>query len=92
MTPQKAEELALSALGWIAASDDLMGVFLGTTGSSLDTVRSQAADPAFLGSVLDFLLMDDSWVSGFCDANSLDCRQPMIARQMLPGGDAPNWT
>ena len=92
MTPQKAEELALSALGWIAASDDLMGVFLGATGSSLDSVRAHAADPAFLGSVLDFLLMDDSWVSEFCDAKSLDYRQPMIARQMLPGGDVPNWT
>ena len=92
MTPQIAEELALSALGWIAASDDLIGVFLGATGSTLDTVRAQASDPAFLGSGLDCLLMDDAWVAGFCDANSLDYRQPMIARQMLPGGDVPNWT
>ena len=92
MTPQKAEELALSALGWIAASDDLIEVFLGATGSSLDTVRAQAGDPAFLGSVLDFLLMDDAWVAGFCDANALDYRQPMMARQLLPGGDVPNWT
>ncbi|SFR57458.1 DUF3572 domain-containing protein [Litoreibacter janthinus] len=92
MTPQKAEQLALSALGWIAASDDLMGVFLGATGSSIDTIRAQAADPEFLGSVLDFLLMDDSWVSGFCDFANLDYRQPMIARQVLPGGEVPNWT
>lgn len=92
MTPQKAEELALSALGWIAASDDLMGVFLGASGSSIESVRTQAGDPSFLGSVLDFLLMDDSWVTGFCDANNLDYHQPMIARQMLPGGDVPNWT
>ena len=92
MNPQRAEELALAALGWIAASEDLMGVFLGTTGSSIETVRVQAGDPAFLGSVLDFLLMDDSWVAGFCDANALDYRQPMIARQLLPGGDVPNWT
>ena len=92
MTPQKAEELALSALGWIAASDDMMGVFLGASGSSIDSVRTQAADPTFLASVLDFLLMDDSWVTGFCDANNLDYRQPMIARQLLPGGDVPNWT
>ncbi|SDW15498.1 DUF3572 domain-containing protein [Litoreibacter albidus] len=92
MTPQKAEELALSVLGWLAASDDMMGVFLGSSGSSIDSVRAQASDPAFLGSVLDFLLMDDSWVTAFCDANSVDYRQPMIARQYLPGGDVPNWT
>ncbi|WP_394195986.1 DUF3572 domain-containing protein [Litoreibacter albidus] len=92
MTPQKAEELALSVLGWLAASDDMMGVFLGSSGSSIDSVRAQASDPAFLGSVLDFLLMDDGWVTAFCDANSVDYRQPMIARQYLPGGDVPNWT
>jgi hypothetical protein len=92
MTPHKAEELALSALGWIAASDDLMGVFLGASGSSIDSIRTQAGDPVFLGSVLDFLLMDDSWVTEFCDAHTLDYRQPMIARQLLPGGDVPNWT
>jgi len=92
MTKDKAEELALQALAWIAASDDLMGVFLGATGSSVDMVRAQATEPAFLGSVLDFLLMDDAWITGFCDAHRLDYSQPMRARQMLPGGDVPNWT
>lgn len=92
MTPQKAEEIALLALGWIAASDDLMGVFLAATGSSIDMVRAQATDPAFLGSVFDFLLMDDAWVTGFCDANNLDYGQPMMARQLLPGGEVPHWT
>lgn len=92
MTPPKAEELALSVLGWLAASDELMGTFLGTTGSSIDDVRAQAAEPAFLGSVLDFLLMNDDWVTGFCDAHGLDYRQPMAARQHLPGGELPNWT
>lgn len=92
MNRDRAEELALQALAWVAESDDLMGVFLGATGSSAQMVREQAADPAFLGSVLDFVLMDDAWVTGFCDAHSLDYRQPMMARQMLPGGEVPNWT
>lgn len=92
MRQERAEELALNALAWIAASDDLMSVFLGATGSSADMVREQATDPAFLGSVLDFLLMDDAWITGFCDAYQLDYRQPMIARQVLPGGNLPNWT
>lgn len=84
--------MALQALAWIAASDDLMGVFLGATGSSAQMLREQAMDPAFLGSVLDFLLMDDAWITGFCDANKLDYRQPLVARQHLPGGEMPNWT
>lgn len=84
--------MALQALAWILASEDLMGVFMGATGSSSDSVRQQATDPAFLGSVLDFLLMDDAWITGFCDAHTLDYHLPMIARQHLPGGNLPNWT
>lgn len=92
MNKDAAEAVAIQALGWIAASDDLMGNFMGATGASIDDVRAQASDPAFLGSVLDFLLMDDEWVRGFCDATSLDYGRPMIARQLLPGGELPHWT
>jgi hypothetical protein len=92
MNKEQSEAIALQALGWIAASDDLMGVFLGSTGASVGDVRAQAGDPAFLGSVLDFLLMDDAWVTGFCDAHNYDYQRPMIARQLLPGGELPNWT
>ena len=87
-----AEELALKALGWIAASDDLMPVFLGSSGASVGDIGAQANDPAFLGAVLDFLTMDDAWVTGFCDAEGFDYMQPLQARQLLPGGDLPNWT
>lgn len=92
MNADKAQQMALEALAWIAASDDLMPIFLGSTGASIGDVREQAADPCFLGSVLDFLMMDDAWVVGFCDAASLNYDQPQIARQALPGGNLPNWT
>ena len=92
MNKEQSEALALQALGWIAASDDLMGIFLGATGASVDDVRAQATDPTFLGSVLDFLLMNDEWITGFCDANNYDYQRPKIARQMLPGGELPHWT
>lgn len=92
MTPDLAQSTALQALAWILSTDDLAGVFMGTTGASADSMRAQAADPVFLASVLDFLMMDDAWVTGFCDANSYDYMDPMRARQMLPGGDLPNWT
>ena len=92
MNKDAAVALAIQALGWIAASDDLVGVFMGATGASVADIRAQAQDPAFLGAVLDFLLMDDAWVTGFCDANGFAYQRPMIARQHLPGGDLPNWT
>lgn len=92
MNRDASEALALEALEWLASTDDLMGVFMGASGASVDDIRRSATDPAFLGSVLDFLLMDDAWVKQFCDARNHDYQKPMTARQFLPGGDLPNWT
>ncbi|ABV94552.1 hypothetical protein Dshi_2819 [Dinoroseobacter shibae DFL 12 = DSM 16493] len=92
MQQEAAEALALEALGWIASQEDLMGVFLGATGSDVATVRAQAQDPQFLVSVLDFLLMDDAWVIGFCDAQGRAYDAPMRALAALPGGAQMHWT
>lgn len=92
MKQEAAEALALDALGWIASQEDLMGVFLGATGTDIATVRAQVQDPQFLVSVLDFLTMDDAWVVGFCDAQGLAYDTPMRARAALPGGAEVHWT
>ena len=91
-SPEAAETLALNALGWLAANDELMPVFMGATGASVDDLKTRAGDPAFLGSVLDFITMDDQWVIAFCDSQRLDYTAPMMARQALPGGEQVNWT
>ena len=39
-----AETLALQALGWLAANDDLLPVFLGSTGASEADLKTQASD------------------------------------------------
>jgi hypothetical protein len=92
MILDRAEEIALLALGWLAGNDDLMPVFLGASGASSEDLRNGANDPAYLGSVLDFILMDDAWVVACCDALSLPYETLMQARQKLPGGELPNWT
>lgn len=92
MKQEAAEAIALQALGWIASQEDLMGVFMGSTGIDLATVRDQADDPQFLVSVLEFLTMDDAWVIGFCDAQGLGYDSPMRARAALPGGAQVHWT
>ncbi|MGB3278877.1 MAG: DUF3572 domain-containing protein [Pseudorhodobacter sp.] len=89
---ESAETIALQALGWLAGNDDLMPVFLGATGASVNELAKNAKDPAFLGSVLDFLVMDDAWVMAFCDAANLPYAAPMQARMALPGGEQINWT
>lgn len=92
MTPEFAETIAIAALGWLAGNDELLPVFLGATGASAETLRAQATDQAFLVSVLDFLLLDDAWVIAFCDAEGLAYEAPMMARQVLPGGEQLHWT
>lgn len=89
---ETAETLALGALEWLVGNEELLPIFLGSTGAGLDDIRAGATDPEFLGSVLDFLLMDDAWVTAFCDAKSLPYDQLMQVRAALPGGQAMHWT
>lgn len=91
-TREAAETLGLEVLGWLVGQEDLIGVFLGSTGTSETELRARAGDPEFLGSVLDFLLMDDAWVVRFCDGHGLAYDRLMLARAALPGGDQVHWT
>jgi len=92
MTPERAEQIALSALIWLAGQEEILPVFLGASGANADDIRGQAENPAFLGSVLDFLTMDDAWVVAFCDANAVKYEEPLMARYALPGAEVVHWT
>jgi hypothetical protein len=89
---EAAETLALQALAWLVGNDDLRDVFLGATGAGEADLRARAADPDFLASVLDFLMMDDAWITAFCDSVGTAYDAPMRARAGLPGGMAVHWT
>lgn len=92
MGRDSAEVVGLKALAWMAGNEELLPVFLGATGASEADVRSGATDPAFLGALLDFIMMDDSWVTEFCDSHAMSYDQPMRARAALPGGEQVHWT
>ena len=87
-----AETLALKALAWLAGNDELLPMFLGTTGLGADDLLARAGESEFLASVLDFILMNDGWVTGFCDSAGLPYDRLMVARALLPGGADPHWT
>ncbi len=92
LSTEAAETLGLRVLAWLVANDDLLPVFLGASGASSGELAQRAAEPEFLGSVLEFLTMDDAWVVAFCDANGEAYETPMMAAQVLLGASRMHWT
>ncbi len=92
MREAEAEALAIRALTWMAADADLIGSFLAAAGAGPAELRARAADPEFLGFVLDFLLADEEALLAFAAAERIRPDLPLRARAALPGGDAPAWT
>ena len=84
--------LAQAALVWLAGEPRLLGLFLSQSGADPGALRGLAADPAFLGSVLDFLLEDDGRVLAFAAAAGHRPEDVGRRRAALPGGATPDWT
>lgn len=92
MTSEFAETIALQALAWVMADDELSSVFMGATGVSAEALAGAATDPETLVSVLTFLTMDDEWVRQFCDRQDLAYDLPLKALYALPGNGQVHWT
>lgn len=92
MKQETAETEALRILAWLASEDELIGTFMGATGTAADDMRTRAGDPDFLASVLDFVLMDDAWVVDCATALGVSPEMIGQIRFALPGGALPNWT
>ena len=92
MTSEDAEIYALKAANWLLSNQELLDLFMGSTGVSENTIKSDIQNTVFLVAVLDFLLLDDKWVMEACDAMKLQPELMQTARLFLPGGDQVNWT
>ena len=92
MNKEIAETRALEVLTWVLSEDDLIQVFMGTTGASQDDLRSNTSYHEFLISILDFVLMDDSWVISCSKFMNIDPSQIRIIKMSLHGGQEVNWT
>ncbi len=92
MNQARAEEIAVSALGWLAARPESFGALLDAGGLSVGDVRARAGDAEFLGFLLDFLLGDEALLLEFVRDARLGPEDPMRARGALPGGDVWHWT
>ena len=92
MTPGKAEEIGIEALVWMSSREDTMAGFLAASGASIDDLRQQSQDKAFLGFVLDYIMTHDEYVLEFAELSRIAPGDVAAARMALPGGEQPNWT
>ena len=81
----QAEVTALKALGFLASQPESLQRFLDLSGLTVQAIRSNAADPAFLGGVLDHLLGDQTLLLLFAEAEGLAPDHIMRLRHALPG-------
>ena len=92
MEKEIAEIRALEVLTWVLSEDDLIKVFMGTTGASQNDLRSNTLSHEFLVSILDFVLMDDRWVISCSKFLNIDPSQIHLIKISLDGGQEVNWT
>lgn len=92
MKPAAAAEVGRQALIWLAGRPEAMGAFLDASGADPAELRARAADPEFLGFVLDFLLQSDAFVLDFAAEAGIPPETPARARAALPGGAVPDWS
>ncbi len=81
----QAETIALKAIHFILADDDLQQGFLATSGVSPGEFKDMIGDPEFLGGVLDFLLGNEEQLIAFCEINEIEPTEPAKARRNFPG-------
>jgi hypothetical protein len=80
-----AETLALKALAFLAQSPDDLERFVALSGVTLADLRTRADDPEILAAILDFILVSDELITGFCETVEIDPRELHAARRALPG-------
>ena len=81
----EAEVTALKALAFLAADPDRFSRFMDLSGLDLAAIRASAAEPAFLGGLLDHLLTDDSLLLIFAEEHGLRPGRIAELRRKLPG-------
>jgi hypothetical protein len=87
-----AETEALTMLTWLAGQEDVFTAFLAASGATVADIATKAGQPAFLASVVDFLMTEDAHVIAWATATGRKPESAMQIRAGLPGGDSWNWT
>jgi len=75
--------MALEALAWLAGQPDAIAKFLTISGLEASDLRLAVDDSGLQGSVLDYLLADETLLLEFCENASLKPQAVHAARYRL---------
>lgn len=87
LTSEAAESLAERLFIWIAGEPEILTRFMRISGLDGGTIRTAAADPGFLGGVLDFAVGDDAIVIAFAHHAGVEPRKVTAAWTTLAARD-----
>jgi hypothetical protein len=82
---EEAEILAINALGFLASDSERLQRFMDLSGLDVAAIRAGAANPAFLGGILDHLLGDESLLLIFAEEQQVRPERIADLRRQLPG-------
>jgi hypothetical protein len=82
---RSGDQLAVSALGFLAAEPNRLSRFLDLCGLGPHNLRASAADPRFLAAVLDYLLADEPLLIAFAADQGLEPERVVAARRAMDG-------
>lgn len=78
MTEENARDVAIAALQYLAANQDMIARFFALTGMGADELRASVGEKETLAAILEALLQDENSVLAFSENASLD---PMSVRK-----------
>jgi hypothetical protein len=85
MTPENAEILAFTTLGWLAGEPEDLQKFLNLSGLDVDTLRQGAGSPEMSVAILDYLLAHEELLLRFCETAGVKPKDLHLARHVLGG-------
>lgn len=80
-----ADMIAIRALGFLASEPERLGQFLAVTGLGPENLRAAASDAAFLASVLDYIMADETLLVTFAGNIAVPPERIAAAQALLSG-------
>jgi uncharacterized protein DUF3572 len=84
---ESAEEIAVAALGFVAADPAQLTRFLSITGIEPQAIREAAREPGFLAGVLQFIIAHEPTLIAFAESAGIEPASVAQAMRNLPQGN-----